>query len=42
VFCLDSLACITQQYVLCNISLHDVPPISGVQVLVHLGTVGMD
>jgi hypothetical protein len=42
VFCLDSLASITQRYVLYDISLHAMPPISGLQVLAHLGTTWMD
>jgi hypothetical protein len=42
VSCHDSPASVTKGYVFCDISLHTIPPISGFQILVHLGTAGMD
>jgi hypothetical protein len=42
VFCLDSLACMTQWCILYNISLHVIQPISGFHILLHHGTTGMN
>jgi hypothetical protein len=41
-FCLDSLEHITQCHMSCNITLHAIPPISLLQILIHLGTARMD
>jgi hypothetical protein len=36
VFSLDSLTSVTKSNVLINISLHSIPPISGLEIMVHL------
>jgi hypothetical protein len=41
-FCLDSLTHIAQCHMSCNITLHAIPPISLLQILIHLGTARMD
>jgi hypothetical protein len=35
-FSLDSLTSVTKSYVLGNVSLHSIPPISGLEIVVHL------
>jgi hypothetical protein len=35
-FGLDSLTSVAKSYILGNVSLHSIPPISGLEVVVHL------
>jgi hypothetical protein len=35
-FSLDSLASVAKSNILGNISLHSIPPISGIEIMVHL------
>jgi hypothetical protein len=35
-FSLDSLTSVTKSYLLGNVSLHSIPPISGLDIVVHL------
>jgi hypothetical protein len=35
-FSLDSLTSVTKSNILDNISLHSIPPISGLEIMVHL------
>jgi hypothetical protein len=35
-FSLDSLTSVTKSYVLGNVPLHSIPPISGLEIVVHL------
>jgi hypothetical protein len=35
-FCLDSLTSVTKSNILANVSLHSIPPISGLEIMVHL------
>jgi hypothetical protein len=35
-FGLDSLTSVTKSYILGNVSLHSIPPISGLEIVVHL------
>jgi hypothetical protein len=35
-FSLDSLTSVTKSNILSNISLHSIPPISGLEIMVHL------
>jgi hypothetical protein len=35
-FCLDSLTSVAKSNVLDNVSLHSIPPISGLEIMVHL------
>jgi hypothetical protein len=35
-FGLDSLTSVAKSYILGNVSLHSIPPISGLEVMVHL------
>jgi hypothetical protein len=38
----DSLTCVAKGNILGNVSLYTVPPISGLEILVHLTPYGMD
>jgi hypothetical protein len=35
-FGLDSLTSVTKSHILGNVSLHSIPPISGLEIVVHL------
>jgi hypothetical protein len=35
-FSLDSLTSVAKGYILGNVSLHSIPPISGLEIVVHL------
>ena len=35
-FSLDSLTSVTKSYILGNVSLHSIPPIGGLEIVVHL------
>jgi hypothetical protein len=35
-FGLDSLTSVAKSYILGNVSLHSIPPISGLEVMLHL------
>jgi hypothetical protein len=35
-FSLDSLTSVTKSNILSNVSLHSIPPISGLEIMVHL------